>query len=126
VPSRNIGGYRNPADPVDRAMMHNFNDSRPMPSSYGHFPQSQPGRTATYASSTQAMFASDDSQQTPYQQMYHFDPIKNHRNFRFPFRTLMIILVVGALGLGVYAAYRAFANPSPVNAGYTNGLEADQ
>jgi len=123
---RSAGGYHNPANPVDRAMMHNFSDSRPLPSGYRHF--SEPTATTpttTYANSTQAMFASDEPQ-TPYQQMYHFDTVKNHRDFHFPFRTFMIILVVGALSLGAYAAYRAFTNPSPVNAEYSDGLDVSR
>ena len=123
VPAR--GGYRNPANPVDRAMMHNFNDPRPMPTSYGHFSEPQTSHTATYASSTQAMFAATPPQQTPYQQMYHFDPVKDRRDFHFPFRTLMIVLVVGAISFGAYAVYRAFTSPSPVNAEYGNTLEME-
>jgi hypothetical protein len=114
VPQRGYGTA------VDRAMMHNFNNTHPVPTGYGHFAdthQAQQQRPPTYANSTQALFADNQQPaQTPYQQMYHFDPIKQHRPHGFPFRAFMITLVVGAVSFGAYAVYRAFTNPSPINA----------
>lgn len=114
VPQRGYG----PA--VDRAMMHNFNNTHPVPTGYGHFADTNAGQrhyAPTYANSTQALFAQPDhSNQTPYQQMYHLDPIKQHRPHSFPFRAFMITLVVGAVAFGAYAVYRAFTNPLPINA----------
>lgn len=113
VPQRGYG----PA--VDRAMMHNFNNTHPVPTGYGHFSDTNSGQqhhAPTYAGSTQALFAQPDQNQTPYQQMYHLDPVKQRRLHSFPFRAFMITLVVGAVSFGAYAIYRAFTNPSPINA----------
>ena len=110
-------------------MMHNFDapSRAAIPGAYGHFSQQQ-SHTPTYANSTQALFAADDLQpnQTPYQQMYHYDPIKSRREFHFPFRALMIALVIGAMSFGAFAIYRAFTNPSPVNAEPPYGDELAQ
>jgi hypothetical protein len=114
VPQRGYGTA------VDRAMMHNFNNTHPVPTGYGHFADTNQGQqhhAPTYANSTQALFAdTQQPAQTPYQQMYHFDPVKQHRQHGFPFRAFMITLVVGALSFGAFAVYRAFTNPSPINA----------
>jgi len=106
------------ANAVDRALMHNFGSSPTLPPGLGQHSQPHaPDRTAAYASSTQAMFASPAApHETPYQQMYHYDPIRQKRTYHFPFRALMVILVIGAMSFGAYAVYRAFTNPAPANA----------
>ena len=102
---------------VDRALMHNFGSSPTLPPSYKHPQPHTPDHTATYASSTQAMFAAPEApHQTPYQQMYHYDPVRQRKTYHFPFRALMVILVIGAMSFGAYAVYRAFTNPAPANA----------
>jgi hypothetical protein len=107
-----------PQGPADHTAARGFEPPHSNPSSYGHYSASgeQPQRTPTFAGTTQALFAAPTLDQTPYQQMYHLDPIRQRRQHHFPFRALMILLVVGAMSFGAYAVYRAFTNPAPANA----------
>lgn len=118
VPQRGAG--YSPANPVDRAVVHDFAGSPVVSTSFGHFTETPKQHAPTYASATQAMFATDPDPQTPYEQQYHFGSPQNQREFHFPFRALMIVLVIGAVSFGAYAIYQSFTNPSPVNAGYNS------
>lgn len=106
MPLRGAMGY---SSPVNRAMRHRFDDATNVPPQY----RSHASATApSHSSSNAILFGS------PLEQPRTYTPgvISRVPRHDFPFKAMLIALVLVAAAAGIYASIRIFSSPDPVNA----------
>lgn len=124
VPSRGITVPQRTGYPgaVNQAMHHHFEAGPNVPPKYRGQAASSQLPTPTYANTNAALFGIGSLDQQPQYRSQTYIPGSVSRVPRhdFPFRALLIALIIIAAVGGIYAGVRIFSNPDPVNADVIN------
>jgi hypothetical protein len=109
VPARGPLRY---APPINHAMHHRFDDAINVPPQYRDHAAASQSPPHAYSNSNAVLFGA------PIDQPHTYTPgvISRVPRHDFPFKAMLVALIVVAAAAGVYAGIRIFSNPDQVNA----------